>query len=367
MAITERKRKDGTIVYDARIFMGYKRDGSVDRRSVTCRTKRAAQIEEAKLIAERDALNGRSGKMTLSQYIDNYYWPVASKRLAATSLDTYEKEIRLRIRPALGNMDMRAITRDSIQRMIDKINTETVARKAVGTLKTILNEAKSDGLILANPAEARFAMPEKSQQRGNGIVLQTFEQITALLDIVREKGSQSVQRIAYTGLLQGLRPEERYALDWSDIDLDAGTISITKAHVTASAKHGGRQDKEPKTQRSNRVIPMHSDFESWAKQLPRTSAAFIVNDHGERISPSTMQKRWSKFLSEHPEAPQVSIENMRHSFATAYLSAGGRVEVLSRILGHSNIQTTINRYYKPGITNLQADMRNVIGNTLTME
>ena len=51
---------------------------------------------------------------------------------------------------------------------------------------------------------------------------------------------------------------------------------------------------------------------------------------------------------------------MRHSFATAYLAAGGRIEVLSRILGHSNISTTINRYYRPDVKVMQDDLASVI-------
>ena len=48
----------------------------------------------------------------------------------------------------------------------------------------------------------------------------------------------------------------------------------------------------------------------------------------------------------------VTIENMRHSFATSYLHAGGRVEDLSRILGHSNISTTYRRYVRPSVEDL---------------
>lgn len=356
MSITARKLKSGKTVYDARVFMGYTIDGKPDRRSVTCRTKRAAEIEEAKLISERDAMRGRSGRITLSQYIDMHYWPVASKRLAATSLDTYEKEIRLRIRPQLGNVDIRDINRAKIQSMVDKCATSTVARKCVSTLKTILNAAKGDGLIISNPAEATFAMPQKSQKRDNGLVLTTFAQIADLLEIVRLRGSQSVQRIAYTGLLQGLRPEERYALDWCDLDMAARTISVTKAYVASSAKHGGERLKATKTEKSTRIIPMHPDFHEWLVDIPSGGGAFILGAKGQRISPSTAQNRWRFFLRDNPGAPPVSIENMRHSFATAYLHAGGSIEVLSKMLGHSNIGTTINRYYRPDLTVLHDDL-----------
>ena len=356
MSITARKLANGKTVYDVVVYTGYTIDGKRDRKKVTCPTKRAAELEHAKLIAMRDAMRGRSGRITLGDYIDRYYWPVASKRLAATSLDTYEQEIRLRIRPNLENVDIRDIDRAKIQRMVDKCATSTVARKSVGILKTILNHAKGDGLIIANPAEAPFAMPQKSQKRDNGLVLTTFDQIADLLAIVRDKGSQSVQRIAYTGLLQGLRPEERYALDWADVDINNRTIAINKAYVASSAKHGGERLKETKTEKSTRIIPMRPDFYEWLVDVPRGGGAFIVGANGERISPSTAQKRWRKFLSDNTDAPPVTIENMRHSFATSYLHAGGQIADLSLMLGHANIATTMNRYVRPNVDDLRRGM-----------
>lgn len=49
--------------------------------------------------------------------------------------------------------------------MINGIATESVARKCLGVLKTILNEAKGDGLIQGNPAQAPYAMPSKGTER----------------------------------------------------------------------------------------------------------------------------------------------------------------------------------------------------------
>ena len=356
MSITSRTLSDGTTVYDARVFMGYTADGTPDRRSVTCRTKRAAEIEEAKMVSERDAMRGRSGKMTLSQFVDNYYWPSATRRLAATSLDTYEREIRVRIKPALGNVDIRDIDRKRVQHMVDGIATESVARKCVGVLKTILNEAKGDGLIMSNPCEANFAMPQKGSKRDNGLVLTTFDQIADLLSIVRQNGSQCVQRIAYTGLLQGLRPEERYALDWNDVDKGGGLITVDSAYVASTRKHGGNQLKNTKTEKSTRVIPMHPDFAEWIETVPSGGGPFIVGADGKRISPSTAQKRWRRFLDDNPDAARVTIENMRHSFATSYLHAGGNVEDLSRLLGHSDINTTYRRYIRPDVDDLRRGM-----------
>ena len=358
MSIKRREKKDGTVVYDVTVYVGFTHDGKRDRKYATCRTLKAARAQEARFKSMADAMRGRSGKMTLAQFVENRYWPAAETRLAATSLDTYEKELRLRILPNLGNVDVRDIDRARVQRMVDSIATESVARKCLGVLKTILNEAKGDGLVLSNPAEANYRMPQKGCSRGSGLVLTSFDQIHQMLSIVRQSGSQSVQRIAYTGLLQGLRPEERYALDWKDLDLDGGTIYVAHAYVSASRARGGRQLKETKTERSTRVVPMHPAFREWLSSVPRGNGPFILGADGKRISPSTAQKRWRRFLMEN-DVPQVTIENMRHSFATAYLESGGRVEVLSKMLGHADVGTTLRRYVKPDLGSLKDDMERV--------
>lgn len=44
---------------------------------------------------------------------------------------------------------------------------------------------------------------------------------------------QPVRRLIVSGLCLGLRPEERYALDYEDLDLHHGTVTIKGAYVTA--------------------------------------------------------------------------------------------------------------------------------------
>lgn len=356
MSIKARKLKDGSTVYDVCVYTGFTFEGKRDRKTVTCKTKRAAQLEEARLKSKTDAMRRRSGRMSLADYIETRYWPIARGRLQPSSLDTYQQTIRKHILPALGHVDLEAIDRAKIQSMVDGIDTEAAARKAVNTLKTILGEAVGDGLIATNPATAKFAYPPKGSKRDNGLVLTSFEQIGVCLDIVAHRASESVQRIAFTGLLQGLRPEERYALDWSDLDVENRTINVSKAYTAASSVHGGNSLKAPKTELSTRVIPMHPKFAEWLATQERTDGPFILGANGKRISPSTAQKRWRAFLRENPDCPQVTIENMRHSFATSYLAAGGQVSVLSRILGHSNISTTVDKYYKPDTEALRNDL-----------
>lgn len=352
MAIRTRKLANGKHVYDVTV----KHDGKRDY--LTLHTLAEARAAETELKA-RYSQDARRAPVTLREYIDNVYWPIASQRLSATSRDTYERELRLRILPALGDMRIREIDRMAIQsRMVDGCKTLSVAKISLAVLKAILSEAVDDGYMRHNYARSRFAMPPEGKRRDNGLVLATFDEIHALLDIVDSRGSKCLMRIAYTGLLQGLRPEERYALDWDCFDFEENTLSVVGARVVASRQNGGVQDKAPKTAASRRVIPLHPRLRALIVDAGE-SGAFIKSDGGGKISPSTAQNRWKRFLRDNSDCPPVTIENMRHSFATAYLAAGGRIEVLSRMLGHSSINTTISRYYHPDVTVLESDASSV--------
>ena len=359
MPIKKRRLSDGSIVYDVRLQVGIKRDGKPDRRSVTVKTKTQAKIEEAKLITIRDRNRNKSNKILLREYVNEFWWPTLTN-LAPSSRATYEKELRLRILPYFGDMDIHDITRRDIQQMVNDCKTESPARKAVSLLKTILNEAISDGFLVTNPAIARYAMPAPGATKKDDAVITRFEDMAPLLEAVKAYGDDSIKKIAYLGLLQGLRPEERYGLNHEDINREELTISIERAYTGSSKAEGGNVLKATKTEESTRVLPMMRAFYTRLDEFPEGKGAFILGANKQRISPSTARKRWTRFLKWADENgydfPHITIENMRHSFATSYLAAGGKVEDLSKILGHTNIQTTLTRYVRKGFSDMRRGM-----------
>ena len=356
MSIRKRKLKSGRTVYDVTLEYGI---GTRVREYKTFDSLKAAQkaVEDAKRY--RNAVTTRAGKIRLSEYVQRHYMPIASKRLQATSIETYERAINNYILPYLGGYYLADLDRMKIQTMVDHCKTVAVGRKTVQTLKTILNEAVGDGFINGNPACARYAFPPKGKKRDNGLILTDFSQIAQFIEQVQNDAPEAITRLVVTGLMLGLRPEERYALDYEDFDFANGTVSISNAYVTASAKHGGNQLKETKTELSKRLIPMPQPFIDWFYYEQDGSGAWITNKDGERLSPSTAQKMWRRYLDAHPDLPRVTLENMRHSFATSCLNAGMHIEDLSRMLGHSDINTTFRRYVKPDLKNMREGLKKI--------
>lgn len=352
MTITDRHNKSG-IVYVVQVEMGTTRDGGRDRPKVTCKTKAEAREVEARLLSMRAVMRGKSGRMRLDDYVEYEYWPVAVGRMAASSLDTYRRELDKRILPSLGRMDVRDIDRRAIQRMVDGCATRDVAEKAVSVLKTVLNQAKGDQIVTSNPAEAKFAWPAPGKPRDPGVVVTRFEGMAPFFEAIDALGNpETAELLAVTGFLMGLRPEERYGLDWEDFAPGMAGARVRRAYVTASPRHGGLQLKDPKTELSARFVPAPPDARARLARIGEgRSGPVLLGAGGGRLSPSTGVKRWNRFLREAAEAgfglPRVTVENMRHSFATSFLHAGGNVEDLSRILGHSDINTTYRRYVRP--------------------
>lgn len=356
MSITRRRLKDGTYVYDAVLEYGTA-DGKRERKKRTFKSRRDAEAAERECERLRNAMRNRTGRITVAEYIDRFYWPIASRRLAATSLDTYRQEIDNRILPHLGSVRLDDLDRLRIQRMLDACPTESVARKALGLLKTILNEAIGDGFMSSNPAKARYAMPPKGKKRDNGLVLCDFRTISRYVKRVERTAPKPVARLVASGLALGLRPEERYALDYEDISLTDATVTVRGAYVTASARYGGVQMKETKTEGSRRVIPMNALFIEHIMLMEDGTGPWIMNRSGGRLSPSTGRKMWNRYLDAHPELPRVTLENMRHSFATACLHEGMNVEDVSRMLGHADINTTYRRYVRPDMESVRDGLR----------
>ena len=259
MSITKRVNKDGTTRYVVREYTGFTLDGRRDRQSVTCSTLREARRVQAELVARRDAMRGRSGRITLRAYVEGWWWPQAD-RLAKSTRDTYRRELDLRILPLLGDVDVRDVTRVRVQQLVDACGTLAVARKTLGVLHAILAQAVGDDLIASNPAGARYRMPPEGRKRDNGLVITSFGAMEPLLAAVDEYGSECVSKLAYTGLLAGLRPEERYGLNHEDVDLAARRIHVRRAYTAtgSSPRMRGALVRDFAGEKLVRIIPAHA-------------------------------------------------------------------------------------------------------------
>jgi integrase len=155
--------------------------------------------------------------------------------------------------------------------------------------------------------------------------------------------------------LSGLRRGEIAGTKWSDIDLDAGTLTVTRNRVQAGA--GTVVENAPKTASSCRTLPLD---EGLVGVLRRASARYAaerlalgsahadsgyvaVNETGEPYTPDTLTRMWRKLTKAAGVRP-IRLHDARHSCGTALHLRGVPLAVIAKWLGHADAETTARIY-----------------------
>jgi integrase len=127
----------------------------------------------------------------------------------------------------------------------------------------------------------------------------------------------------------GVRPEEAFGGNWTDVDLAAGVFTIRHAFAK------GRLKTYAKTDRSRRRVPLRAKVLDALGQLPARDGVLFPASEGARINIDNFRSReWMPALLaagvEHRR-----IYDMRHTFATWSLAAGMSIFTLARRMGTS--------------------------------
>jgi integrase len=254
--------------------------------------------------------------------------------------------------PVLAERNLGDIDRLQIQTLLSSRATYKVAKNTCDVLRQVLGEAVQMEVIGTNPAAGRFRLPDRKDtdhdNAGEWVTSAEEQQrIIALAD-------DTLRPVLVLGFCFGLRKGEILGLDWADIDFKGRSISVRRTY----AHSGGKPElTAPKTERSSRDIPMTDYAESRLRAImgktPRIGPVCVFSGH--RMTPYDAQKLMKKFTTTH-DVSKVTCHSLRHSFATSAIRSGTPVELVSRMLGHTTITTTYNRYVKP----LKDDIRDAI-------
>lgn len=148
-------------------------------------------------------------------------------------------------------------------------------------------------------------------------------------------------------LYTGLRVGELCALKWEDVEKDC--IKVRHTMIRLKKENGLGTEiviGSPKTKKSQRIIPLPSPLIDLVKQFQEDNhnQTFILGTPAlPMIEPRVMQYKFQKYLQELG-IEGATFHTLRHTFATRCVECNFEIKALSEILGHTNVQTTLNRY-----------------------
>jgi integrase len=144
----------------------------------------------------------------------------------------------------------------------------------------------------------------------------------------------------------GCRRGEALALGWSDIDYKKGTVRITKSITFKSSKkaEGDRYEiTTPKNKGSVRTVTVPPFLLDLLREANKNGAgAFLFG--GDAPLPATSIERHLTACATAGGVKRIRVHDLRHSCASYLIHAGVSIVAVSRQLGHTDIEQTLNTY-----------------------
>ena len=338
------RRKDGK--WCAVLTIGHDQNGKRKRRYLYGRTK-AEVLEKIHALRgdQRAGLVVEASRVRVGEFAQNWLENVARLRVRITTLSTYETQVRLHIVPHLGGIRLNQLTPlhlQAWQATLERIRVSPRQRQSTHVLlKTILGRALKLGLIARNPMDAI----EKPRVARKEIQMLTPDQIRSLL--ATAKGHR-LEALAILAIATGARQGELFGLQWKDIDLDAGTVTIQRTLIEARGK---LEFGEPKTARSRRRIDLPGYAVTALRAhrgrqtaTPHPTVLVFTDTEGNPLRKSNFTRRvWHRWLKS-AELPRVKFHSLRHSHITALLADGGNLKAVAERVGHSRTSMTADVY-----------------------
>ncbi len=277
-----------------------------------------------------------------------YHQPKVKRNTANNTRILLEKHLF----PALGSRRMDELTFDDIQAFYNSkaMLSRSTNQKLQIALGAIFRNALEDGLIEKNiMLSSRYVMSKHRSIR-NCLTQQDAEHI--LMQV--EQLNASDQPFIMLPLLTGMRRGECLGLMWSDIDFTKRMITVSRA-ITFT----GNQPvvDTPKSAAGYRQIPLLPELQAFLLSMPQRTG-FVIGGQ-QPITEQTYQRTWER-ISRTIDLHGATAHVFRHTFATL-AAVHTDVKNLQAIMGHSDIQTTMNRYTHPQELRVMAAVEDLAG------
>lgn len=342
------------------------------RISATAKTQ-AAALKAAKDLARR--VGDRRGSDTVADVVTAWSaLPLAGtalgarKPLRATTRDQYLSLLRSRVLPSIGSTKVERLTKRQVADLfpLGDGSSASSLRSTYAALVRVLDYAVERGVVAVNIAR-EVSRPAAPERRSRHVDREAVSRILAAA------AGDRLEVAAWLGFGCGLRRGESLGLRWSDVDLDAGVLSVSGSVTRSSA---GLVRGATKTERGRRLVPMppvvveqlraHKKRQA-QEQLAAGSAwqplgMVMTNEIGGMVEPRRLSRQWQQW-SKAAGVEDTGTHVARHYAASTLLASGAAsVADVAAQLGHD--PAVLLNTYAVAVVAGQRAASNVLGDSL---
>jgi integrase len=250
----------------------------------------------------------------------------------------YERALRRRANPALGNEPLDQISRDDLQELVDVLAAEGLAATTIETtinaVRAIYRHEIGRDRIRRNPTRD-VTLPSGGNRRER---FATPIEARALLAVLPVED----RAVWATAFYAGLRRGELLALRDKAIDLDAGEIAVVAGWDPVE----GEQETKG---RARRTVPIIGELRAVlaAHRLRTGRRGADLAFGATAVSPfchKGLQRRADRAW-EAAGLDRITLHECRPTFASIAIAAGVNIGTVSAALGHASVTITWDRYH----------------------
>ncbi|OHY30142.1 site-specific integrase [Streptococcus parauberis] len=365
MNIKEIKKKNGSIVYRANIYLGTDQmTGKRVRTNITAATKKGVKIKARDAVNEFIA-NGCTikQKVQINTYDElvKIWWDSYKNTVKPNTRQSMKGIVKLHLLTVFGDYKLNRINTPLIQTQVNK--WANLANRGVegafanyhllqNLNSRILQYGVAMQVIQSNPARDVLVPRKQAKQKEklkylDNVQLKIF---LAYLDTLDQSEYQTLFDVTLYKILlaTGCRISELLALEWSDIDFENSLIKINKTlnryqeTNTPKSKTSVRDiDIDNATLLMLKLYKNRQQIEAW--QLGKTETVVFSVFVTKYAYACNLRKRLNKHF-ENAGVTNVSFHGFRHTHASMMMNAGLPYKELQHRLGHSTLAMTMDTY-----------------------
>lgn len=261
---------------------------------------------------------------TVASVCDRFMHEHAALRCKPSTQKSYQWVINKIIKPEIGPFKIVDVARSDIARLHHKLkDTPYNANRVLQVLSKMFNLTEVWGLRADGSNPCRHVQKYKEKKRERYLSVEELRRLGQTLDAVLEDGTESIYVVAAFRLLilTGCRLGEIKTLKWS---------YIKESHIEL-----------PDSKTGPRRIPLPPAARAILNKIPRdlTNDYVVVGEVPGQHN-TDLQKPWRR-IRKRAGLEDVRIHDLRHTYASNAVSQGMSIPLVGKLLGHTQIQTTM--------------------------
>lgn len=317
---------------DVRLPDGRRVTRVFDRKYDADKFKTEMKIEKLRFDSSGITINNL---IPFKEFAEDWFQNEVKNRKSPQTQRNYIGDLKNYIYPIVGETKLKDITirhaRAIENKMLELGRHPRTVNKVMMVFKTVLNDAVRSNNLLKNPIKGYPELKEPPRD----LTYWSKEEIKIFLDYVKNDPFYDLYVVT---LNTGLRLGEILGLQWDKVDFVNGQIVVSRSLGRSGLKHTTKTHK-------SRFIPMNSKVKTILEKRckERLNDQFVFTEsNGSHLDYNHVTER--HFMVAQREAGLSKIirfHDLRHTFASHFMMNGGNLYTLQKLLGHSDIQTTM--------------------------